>query len=107
MLETSDASVNSALQRARKTVEERLPEQSQQETMRELGEDGVREVVDAYVDAWQSGDVDAVVGMLTEDAVFSMPPMATWFGGPTAATRRWPPSCRTARSAASGAGIRS
>jgi RNA polymerase sigma-70 factor, ECF subfamily len=82
MLETSTASINSALQRARKTVEERLPDQSQQETMRALGDDGVREVVDEYVDAWQRGDVEAVVSMLTEDAAFSMPPMRTWFGGP-------------------------
>jgi RNA polymerase sigma-70 factor (ECF subfamily) len=81
MLDTSTASINSALQRARKTVEDRLPDPSQQETMRTLGDDGVREVVDSYVDAWARGDVDAVVSMLTEDAAFSMPPMRTWFGG--------------------------
>ena len=38
-LETTVASVNSALQRARKAVEERVPEQSQQATLRELGDD--------------------------------------------------------------------
>jgi RNA polymerase sigma-70 factor, ECF subfamily len=81
MLETTTASVNSALQRARKTVEERLPEQSQQATLRALGDDGLREVVDGYVEAWQRGDVEAVVGMLTEDATFAMPPLGTWFSG--------------------------
>jgi RNA polymerase sigma-70 factor (ECF subfamily) len=80
-LDTTTASVNSALQRARAAVEARLPEQSQQETARALGHDGLREVVEAYVDAWQRGDVEAVVGMLTEDAAFSMPPLRTWFGG--------------------------
>jgi RNA polymerase sigma-70 factor (ECF subfamily) len=80
-LETTVASVNSALQRARKTVEERLPEQSQQETLRSLGDDGLREVVGRYVDAWDREDVDGVVAMLTEDATFAMPPLATWFGG--------------------------
>src|SRR6266513_1836105 len=45
-LETTTASVNSALQRARAAVEERLPEESQQETARALGDDGLRRVVD-------------------------------------------------------------
>ena len=74
-LETSTASVNSALQRARKAVDERTPEQSQQATLRSLGDDGVREVVQGYVDAWDRGDIDAVVAMLTDDACFSMPPL--------------------------------
>jgi RNA polymerase sigma-70 factor (ECF subfamily) len=81
ILETSTASVNSALQRARKTVDDRLPEQSQQETLRSLGDEGLREVVDTYVDAWDRADIDAVVAMLTEDATFAMPPLRTWFGG--------------------------
>ena len=80
-LDTSVASVNSALQRARRTVDERLPERTQQATLRALGEDGLRDVVERYVDAWQRADVDAVVSMLTEDAAFAMPPLATWFRG--------------------------
>ena len=80
-LETTTASVNSALQRARATVDERLPDQSQQETARALGDDGVREVVDAYVDAWDRGDIDGVVAMLTKDAAFSMPPLRSWYRG--------------------------
>ena len=52
-LETTTASVNSALQRARATVEDRLPDQSQQATLRSLGDERVREIVDEYVDAWQ------------------------------------------------------
>ena len=80
-LDTTTASVNSALQRARRSVEERLPEQSQQATLRELGDDGLREVVNAYVDAWERGDVDEVVAMLTEDVAFAMPPLQSWFRG--------------------------
>jgi RNA polymerase sigma-70 factor (ECF subfamily) len=79
-LETTTASVNSALQRARKAVDDRLPEQSQQETLRALGDDALRELVDAYVDAWRN-DVETVVAMLSEDATFAMPPLASWFGG--------------------------
>jgi RNA polymerase sigma-70 factor, ECF subfamily len=80
-LDTSVASVNSALQRARKTVEERLPERSQQSTLRTLGDDRVRELVEGYASAWERGDVETVVSMLAQDANFTMPPLRTWFGG--------------------------
>jgi RNA polymerase sigma-70 factor, ECF subfamily len=79
-LETTVASVNSALQRARQSVEDKLPDQTQQQTLRSLGDDGLRAVVDGYVDAWDKGDVERVVEMLTEDASFAMPPLASWFG---------------------------
>jgi RNA polymerase sigma-70 factor, ECF subfamily len=80
-LETTTASVNSALQRARAAADERLPEQSQQATLRAIGDDGVREVVQSYVDAWDRGDIDAVVAMLAEDASFAMPPAPSWHQG--------------------------
>jgi RNA polymerase sigma-70 factor, ECF subfamily len=80
-LDTSVASVNSALQRARATIEKKLPEQSQQETLRSLGDDRLREIVEQYADAWERNDVDTVVSMLAEDAAFTMPPMARWFFG--------------------------
>jgi RNA polymerase sigma-70 factor, ECF subfamily len=80
-LQTTVRAVNSALQRARAAVDERLPDQSQQATLRVLGDDGLREVVDGYVDAWDRGDVDAVVAKLTEDAAFAMPPLQSWFRG--------------------------
>lgn len=79
MLETTVASVNSALQRARAAVEERVPEQSQQATLRSLGDDALRELVDRYVDAWERCDVEAFAAMLAEDATFTMPPLATWY----------------------------
>jgi RNA polymerase sigma-70 factor, ECF subfamily len=80
-LETTVASVNSALQRARAAVDERLPDRSQQATLRTLGDEGVREVVANYVDAWDREDIDAVVAMLTDDACFSMPPAPSWYRG--------------------------
>jgi RNA polymerase sigma-70 factor (ECF subfamily) len=84
-LETTVASVNSALQRARKTLDERRPDHSQQATLRTLGDEELREVVEGYVDAWERGDVEAVVAMLAEDAVIAMPPMPTWYRGREAA----------------------
>jgi RNA polymerase sigma-70 factor (ECF subfamily) len=86
-LQTTVASVNSALQRARRTVDERLPDPSQQTTLRALGDDRLRAIVEAYMDAMQRGDVDAVVAMLAQDAAWSMPPLASWFGGSEAQLR--------------------
>lgn len=80
-LETSVASVNSALQRARKTLDEKGPDRSQQAALRVLGDEGVREVVEAYVEAWDRRDIEGVVAMLTDDSSFSMPPLRTWYGG--------------------------
>jgi RNA polymerase sigma-70 factor (ECF subfamily) len=80
-LDTTVASVNSALQRARKTVADRLPEQSQQQTLRAVGDDRIRRLVDEYVEAWQKADVDTIRALLAEDAVFSMPPWAAWWRG--------------------------
>ena len=99
-LDTTTASVNSALQRAHRLVDERLPEQSQQAALRALGDDALSEIVDGYVDAWERCDLDAVVAMLAEDVRLTMPPMPTWFVGreavagflgrlPLRAGRRW------------------
>jgi len=80
-LDTTVASVNSALQRARKAVEDKLPERSQQQTLQQLGDDEVKALVDRYVQAWETGDIETVASMLAEDATFAMPPLASWFGG--------------------------
>ena len=80
-LDSTVASVNSALQRARKIVDERLPDKSQQATMRALGDDALRAVVDRFVEAFEGGDVDAIIAMLTQDVTFSMPPYAEWYRG--------------------------
>jgi RNA polymerase sigma-70 factor (ECF subfamily) len=101
-LDTTVASVNSALQRARKTVEEKLPDQSQQETLRTLGDEELGRIVDRYMDAWERNDVDTVMELLAADATFAMPPLASWFGGeesiriflsgwPLSGTWRWRP----------------
>ncbi len=80
-LETTVPAVNSSLQRARKAVDERLPEQSQQATLRSLGDEEIRELVETYVDAWERGDADEIAAMLAEDATITMPPMPTWYRG--------------------------
>jgi RNA polymerase sigma-70 factor (ECF subfamily) len=80
-LDTSGAAVNSALQRARRTVEERLPERSQQATLRELGDERSRDLLHGYLDAWERQDVPAIVALLAEDVTFDMPPWPAWYQG--------------------------
>jgi RNA polymerase sigma-70 factor (ECF subfamily) len=100
VLETTPVSVDSALQRAHKTVDERLPSHTQQETLRLIGDDELSQLVDRYLAAWERNDVDAVVSMLAEDARLVMPPLPTWVSGrdqvaaflrayPLSGARRW------------------
>jgi RNA polymerase sigma-70 factor, ECF subfamily len=100
VLETTPVSVDSALQRAHKTVDERLPSHTQQETLRQIGDDELSQLVDRFLAAWERNDVDAVVSLLAEDARLVMPPLPTWVSGrdhvaaflrayPLAGVRRW------------------
>jgi RNA polymerase sigma-70 factor (ECF subfamily) len=86
LLDTTVHSVNSALRRARDGIDARLPARSQQTTLRALGDDGVRQVVERYMDALERGDVDTIVGMLAEEASWSMPPCPEWYRGHEAIT---------------------
>jgi RNA polymerase sigma-70 factor, ECF subfamily len=78
---TSVAAVTSALQRARLTVQTRLPARSQQATVRMLGDRRTQDLVHRYADAIERGDINTLVGMLTRDVTWSMPPVPTWFSG--------------------------
>lgn len=75
-LDTSPAAVNSALQRARKTIDSAAP--TRHTVPRDLGDDGI---VARWTEAWQLGDVDAIVAMLADDARYSMPPLPQWYRG--------------------------
>jgi RNA polymerase sigma-70 factor (ECF subfamily) len=84
-LETTPKAVYSALQRAHHTVDEHLPALSQQATLRSLGDARVRDIVERYMDAWERGDVEAIVSMLADDAILAMPPRPSWYLGLEAA----------------------
>ena len=88
-LGATPASVNSALQRARKAVDERIPEPTQQATARALGDEGVCEIVQRFGDALERGDTTAILELLTEDATFSMPPYSAWCRGRDAIAGSW------------------
>jgi len=75
-LETSVASINSALQRARATLAvDELKDNDALSTEQQ-------ELVDKYFAAFERYDIDALSTMLTKDAVLSMPPYTMWLEGP-------------------------
>ncbi|MGH7727654.1 MAG: sigma-70 family RNA polymerase sigma factor [Vulcanimicrobiaceae bacterium] len=79
-LEMSVASANSALQRARETLKKNLPSRESIASSA-LAEGTQRLLLDRYVHAWERADLDELVGLLKEDAVFSMPPRREWYRG--------------------------
>ncbi|HEU4916789.1 MAG TPA: sigma-70 family RNA polymerase sigma factor [Acidimicrobiia bacterium] len=84
LLDTTVASVNSALQRARATLAEHSPGES--DPHRPLDDDQ-RAFLHRYVDAFERYDLDALVELLHEDVVQSMPPYGMWLRGPEQVTR--------------------
>ena len=78
LLETSVASVNSALQRARATLEERDIEATDAVAPMDPTQ---KDLLTRYVDAFQRYDVDALTSLLREDASQSMPPYDMWLSG--------------------------
>jgi RNA polymerase sigma-70 factor (ECF subfamily) len=65
-LATTVASVNAALFRARRAVEERLPEPSEQAAMRTLGDRRLRDRVERFAQAFERGEIDSIVALLAE-----------------------------------------
>ena len=78
LLETSVASVNSALQRARATLE--ASELGSDDTTAEVDE-AQRELLDRYVQAFERYDMEALTALIHEDATQSMPPYDLWLRG--------------------------
>jgi limonene-1,2-epoxide hydrolase len=79
MLATSEASVNSALQRGRASLEARLPPRRERVSVPVSGAE--RELVGRFAEALESDDIDGVIALLTQDAVVSMPPEPEWHQG--------------------------
>lgn len=80
MLGGSEDSVKSALKRARSTIEHVQGAQGRQRAPLPDSE-CERELVQRFADAWVADDIDAVVGLLTHDARFSMPPSPLEYHG--------------------------
>jgi hypothetical protein len=86
MLDTSETSVKGALQRARAALTERMPDADRE---RPPGPDSAseRRLVGRFADAVESGDVDELVALLTDDARLTMPPLPLEYQGQAAIGR--------------------
>ncbi len=79
MLGTTVAAANSALQRSRQTVRAKFPVQSGE--MSRIDAQGLELLLQAFLSAWESRDVTAMVDLLADDVHFTMPPLPAWFIG--------------------------
>jgi RNA polymerase sigma-70 factor, ECF subfamily len=87
MLEMSVVASNSALQRARETLREHLPERRDDWHRSHPPDPLEQEVLARYMDAWKRTDVHALAGLLKEDAQLTMPPSPAWIFGREAIAR--------------------
>jgi RNA polymerase sigma-70 factor, ECF subfamily len=81
ILDTTVASVNSALQRARATLAALPDEQRPAEVTMAVSDTASARLLDRYVDAFQRYDMTALLALIHEDAVMTMPPFGLWLRG--------------------------
>ena len=81
MLESTEESVTSALKRARAAMARRLNPQQQREPAPQAGSPAEQQLVDRLTRAFESGAVQDVVALLTEDVLLSMPPLPLEYQG--------------------------
>jgi RNA polymerase sigma-70 factor (TIGR02960 family) len=87
MLDSTLESVNSALKRARASLQRRHPAAVGCEPPPAPGSPAEDAIVAKFVSAWESADLDALVALLTDDVVISMPPMPFGYEGRDAVAR--------------------
>jgi RNA polymerase sigma-70 factor (ECF subfamily) len=79
---TSTAAVNSLLQRARAQLDEVAPAEDQ--GLAEPDSPETKDLLDRYIAAFEAYDIDELVKMFTDDAIWEMPPFDGWYEGPEA-----------------------
>lgn len=80
-LEITLAAVNSLLHRARTTLRTHYHENDEMDVMVHMGDSSIQQVLDKYVQAWETADIHTLVSLLKHDATFVMPPSPSWYQG--------------------------
>jgi RNA polymerase sigma-70 factor (ECF subfamily) len=78
LLGTTPSAVQSALQRARSRMEKAAPASDE---ISEPGEPERQDLIDRYAEAFEAADITALTKLLTDDAIWEMPPNPSWFQG--------------------------
>jgi RNA polymerase sigma-70 factor (ECF subfamily) len=81
VVDTTVIAANSALQRARETLRQYLPERRTDWTRPPTPDAVERALLQRYMEAWDRTDVDGIVALLAGDARVSMPPIPAWYFG--------------------------
>lgn len=81
LLEISVSAVNSALHRARVTLEKNYHSEQREMEQARRADEATNILLTRYLQAWETDDVDGLVALLKEDAMLSMPPIPSWYQG--------------------------
>ena len=81
VLELTVSSVNSALNRARKTLSQRYQGRMPEMARISFADENSRQLLDHYIQVWQAADVKGLVTLLKQDAILAMPPSPSWYQG--------------------------
>jgi RNA polymerase sigma-70 factor (ECF subfamily) len=81
LLEISVSAVNSLLYRARTRMDERYSAPTYAQIQTSLEDPRTQALLERYLQAWESADIDGLVALLAEDATFPMPPFPQWRRG--------------------------
>ncbi len=81
VLEITISSANSALHRARKTLSQNYQNRDPESSAQALTDERSQWLLDHFLQAWETADVDGLVALLRADAAFAMPPSPSWYQG--------------------------
>ncbi len=84
ILELTVSSVNSALHRARATLSSRYQGYKSENSITPPIDEKTQQLLNHFVEAWETADIAGLVALLKEDATFAMPPSPSWYQGTTA-----------------------